>query len=403
MQLKDKRILLGVTGGIAAYRAAELIRRLREQAAEVRVVMTPNATQFISALTMQALSGYGVRTELFDEAAETGMSHIELARWADVILVAPASASFMARLAHGIADDLLSTLCLATSAKVVVVPAMNRLMWSNPATKTNSGILKSRDIKILGPGTGSQACGEVGPGRMLEPDEIVESIISLFSNQKLLANANILITAGSTWEAIDPVRGISNLSSGKMGYSVANAAARAGANVTLVSGLVTVTNHIAVDQLIRVKSARDMYKAVMRKIGIADIFIAVAAVADYRPSNSMLSKIKRSSDAMLLELVPNPDILSEVKSRFPDIFAVGFAAETGNLLEEGYRKLKKKGVDLIAANLVSGQNGALGSDRNTLEVIDNDGVVTLGPALKTEVAEQLIEQIAIRFHAKSTV
>ena len=403
MELKGKNILLGVTGGIAAYRSAELVRLLRQFEAEVRVVMTPNATQFISALTMQALSGYPVRIELFDDAAEAGMSHIELARWADTVLIAPASASFLARIAHGIADDLLSTLCLATSAKLVVAPAMNRLMWSNAATENNMNILKSRDVSVLGPGTGSQACGEVGPGRLLEPEEIVKSVISMLSNRSLLNEVNVLVTAGSTWEALDPVRGISNLSSGKMGYAVANAATRAGARVTLVSGPVTTSNHVAVNQMIHVKSARDMFDAVMRNLEETNIFVSVAAVADYRPLKMMPSKIKKKHDNLLLELVKNPDILSEVKSRYPSVFAVGFAAETENLIEEGRRKLTRKGIDLIAANLVAGNSGALGSDHNTLELINYEDVITLGPGLKTEVAEQLIEQISIQYHAGRTI
>ncbi len=403
MELKGKNILLGITGGIAAYRSAELVRLLRQFDAEVRVVMTPNATQFISALTIQALSGYPVRIELFDDAAEAGMSHIELARWADMVLIAPASASFLARLAHGIADDLLSTVCLATSAEIAAAPAMNRLMWSNAATKHNMDILKSRGVAVLGPGTGSQACGEVGPGRLLEPEEIASSIVSLLTDRKLLSDVNVLITAGSTWEALDPVRGISNLSSGKMGYAVANAAARAGAHVTVVSGPVTTSSHVAADRMIHVQSAQDMFDAVMQTIEETNIFISVAAVADYRPIKAMPSKIKKNHDTLQLELVRNPDILSEVKSRHPGVFAVGFAAETENLIQEGRRKLTGKGVDLIAANLVGGNDGALGSDRNTLELINCEEVITLGPGLKTEVAVQLIEQISIQYHANRTI
>ncbi|MDE0309841.1 MAG: bifunctional phosphopantothenoylcysteine decarboxylase/phosphopantothenate--cysteine ligase CoaBC [Acidiferrobacterales bacterium] len=401
MTLENRKILLGVTGGIAAYRAAEVVRRLRESAAEVRVVMTPNALQFITALTMQAVSGHQVRVDLFDESAEAGMSHIELARWADMILVAPATASFMARLAHGGADDLLSTLCLATQAPVAVAPAMNQLMWSNAATQDNVGILQDRGILILGPGVGDQACGEFGPGRMLMPEEIANIVESHFSDG-ILAGVNLVVTAGSTWEAIDPVRGITNHSSGKMGYAIARAAVQAGARVTLISGPAKQPAPTSVDRLLQVTSARQMLQAVLEHIDSAEIFISVAAVADYRPVTASPDKIKkRDSDSLHIELARNPDILAQVKKHNPGVFAVGFAAETGNLIAEGKRKLLAKGVDLIAANDVGGEQGALGSDTNTLELIDRSGVVTIGPALKTVIAAQLIEQISIRFHAQS--
>ena len=401
MGLENRKILLGVTGGIAAYRAAEVVRRLRENGAEVRVVMTRNAQQFITALTMQAVSGNQVRTDLFDEAAEAGMSHIELARWADMILVAPASASFLAKLAHGVADDLLSTLCLATQAQVAVVPAMNQLMWKNAATRVNVGVLRDREIQILGPATGDQACGEFGPGRMLLPDEITSLVESHFSSD-ILEGAKVVVTAGSTWEAIDPVRGITNHSSGKMGYAIAQAVVKAGAEVTLISGPAKEPAPTNVDRLIRVTSAREMLQAVLEHIDGAEIFISVAAVADYRPATASSQKLKkRNDDTIHLELVKNPDILAQVKKRNPGIFAVGFAAETGNLVAEGKRKLLAKGIDLIAANDVGGEDGALGSDTNTLELIDRSGVVTLGPALKKVIAKQLIEQISIRIHAES--
>ncbi len=401
MGLENRKILVGVTGGIAAYRAAEVVRRLRENGAEVRVVMTPNAQQFITTLTMQAVSGHQVRTDLFDEGAEAGMSHIELARWADMILVSPATASFIARLAHGVADDLLSTLCLATQAQVAVAPAMNQLMWKNAATRDNVRILKDRGILILGPGTGDQACGEFGPGRMLMPDEITSLVESYFSSD-FLSGVNVVVTAGSTWEAIDPVRGITNHSSGKMGYAIAQAAVRAGAQVTLISGPAKQPAPVNVYRLVHVTSAREMLQAVLEHIGHAEIFVSVAAVADYRPTTESSEKIKkRNDDTLHMELVKNPDILAQVKKQNPGIFAVGFAAETGNLVAEGKRKLLSKGIDLIAANDVGGENGALGSDTNTLELIDRSGVVTLGPALKTIIAAQLIEQISIRFHAES--
>ena len=401
MGFENRKILLGVTGGIAAYRAAEVVRRLRENDAEIRVVMTRNAQQFITTLTMQAVSGHQVRTDLFDEAAEAGMSHIELARWADMILVAPASASFLARLAHGVADDLLSTLCLATQAQVAVAPAMNQLMWKNAATQDNVRVLQDRGILIFGPATGDQACGEFGPGRMLMPDEITGLVESHFSSD-ILAGVKVVVTAGSTWEAIDPVRGITNHSSGKMGFAIAQAAVKAGAEVTLISGPAKEPVPANVGRLIRVTSAREMLQVVLEHVDGAEIFISVAAVADYRPASASSQKLKkRNDDTLHMELVKNPDILAQVKKRNPGIFAVGFAAETGNLVAEGKRKLLAKGVDLIAANDVGGEDGALGSDTNTLELIDRSGVVTLGPALKKIIATQLIEQISIRIHAES--
>ena len=399
--MKDRKILLGVTGGIAAYRAAEVVRRLRENGADVRVVMTQNARQFITELTMQAVSGYPVRAEMFDESAEAGMSHIELARWADMILVAPASASFLARLAHGVADDLLSTLCLATEAQIAVAPAMNHQMWKNAATQNNVDILRERGVSILGPGVGDQACGEFGPGRMLMPDEIVAMVGPLFTTD-ILEGVNVVVTAGSTWEAIDPVRGITNHSSGKMGYAIAQAAAQSGAEVTLISGPAKVPTPANLERFVEITSARQMLESVLEHVDNEGIFISVAAVADYRPASVSSQKIKkRNEDALHMELVKNPDILAQVKKRNPGIFAVGFAAETSNLVAEGKRKLLSKGVDMIAANDVGGKDGALGSDMNTLELIDRSGVATLGPALKTIVAAQLIEQISIRFHAES--
>lgn len=399
--LKDRKILLGVTGGIAAYRAAEIARRLGEAGAEVKVVMTHNARQFITELTMQAVSGNPVRTDLFDETAEAGMGHIELARWADMILVAPASAGFLARLAHGMADDLLSTVCLATRAPIAVAPAMNHLMWTNAATQGNLKILRTREVSILGPDVGEQACGEFGPGRMLAPEQIIDLAGPLLSTG-ILAGVNVVVTAGSTWEAIDPVRGITNRSSGKMGYAVAQAAARSGADVTLISGPAKSSPPVGLSRFVKITSAREMLQSALEHIDGEGVFIAVAAVADYRPASVSSEKIKkRNEETLHMELIRNPDILAEIKQRHPGVFSVGFAAETSNLLAEGKRKLLAKGVDLIAANDVAGEHGALGSDVNTLELIDRSGVVSLGPALKTIVATQLIEQIAIRLHADS--
>lgn len=401
--LNGKRILLGVTGGIAAYRSAELVRRLRDVDADVRVVMTKNAQEFVSGLTMQAVSGNPVRSEIFDADAEAGMSHIELARWADAIVVAPATAGFIARLTHGFADDLLTTICLATDAQIAVAPAMNRIMWSNEATQDNVSQLTRRGVVIMGPDSGDQACGEVGPGRMLQPEQIVEQLNDLFGTS-LLAGVRVLVTAGSTWEAIDPVRGITNLSSGKMGYAIAEAAVRAGSTVTLVTGPATQPLPDSVKNVVRVTSARDMLAAVMEHISDQDIFVSVAAVADWRPAQESRSKMKKQNDEVLkMEFVRNPDILTEVKKNNPGILAVGFAAETDNLVSEARKKLLSKRADLIAANTVSGDSNALGSDTNTLQLIDRSGVTTLGPALKTTIAEQLIEQISERFRETGTL
>ena len=401
--LNGKRILLGVTGGIAAYRSAELVRRLRDVDADVRVVMTKNAQEFVSGLTMQAVSGNPVRSEIFDADAEAGMSHIELARWADAIVVAPATAGFIARLTHGFADDLLTTICLATDAHIAIAPAMNRIMWSNEATQDNVSQLTRRGVVIMGPDSGDQACGEVGPGRMLQPEQIIEQLNDLFGTS-LLAGVRVLVTAGSTWEAIDPVRGITNLSSGKMGYAIAEAAVRAGSNVTLVTGPATQPLPDSVENVVRVTSARDMLAAVMEHISDQDIFVSVAAVADWRPARESKRKMKKQNEEVLkMEFVRNPDILTEVKKNNPGILAVGFAAETDNLVSEARKKLLSKRADLIAANSVSGDSNALGSDTNTLQLIDRSGVTTLGPALKTTIAEQLIEEISERFRETGTL
>ncbi len=396
----NRKILLGVTGGIAAYRSAELARRLCEIDAEVRVVMTEGATQFITELTMQAVSGNPVRRQLFDSQAEAGMGHIELARWATQVIVAPASASFLARLSHGLANDLLSTICLATKSPVAVAPAMNQVMWENQATQDNLATLRNRGIAILGPDSGSQACGEVGPGRMLQPQEIVQRIIAAESGP--MSGLNVLVTAGSTWEAMDPVRGITNRSSGRMGYSIVDAAAQAGATVTLVSGPVTDgTGQIPdANRFVKVDSAVDMLNAVKENLANQDIFISVAAVADYRPKMTKSEKIKKNQNGLSIQLVENPDILAEVKKTAPGIFAVGFAAETSNIISEGKRKLLSKRADLIAANSVKGQNSAIGSEQNSLQLIDRSGVTTIETAPKRQVAEQLIAEISQRFHAK---
>ena len=420
--LTNKRILLGVTGGIAAYKSAELVRRLREQGAEVRVVMTRGACEFITPLTMQALSGREVHTELLDHVAESGrgggqdsgMGHIELARWCDVVLVAPASANFIARLAHGLADDLLSTLCLATTAPLVIAPAMNQQMWINIATQENIATLVQREIKIVGPAEGSQACGEIGPGRMLEPEQLMLEASQLFSTG-LLADLKIVVTAGPTREAIDPVRYITNHSSGRMGYAVARAAAEAGANVTLVSGPVNIepphqVRHISVD------TADQMRDIVMSDIIESDIFVAAAAVADYRCADVAEQKIKKKAEDLSLLLQKNPDILAEVASLPRAPFTVGFAAETENLLDNARMKLQNKKLDMIAANQV-GEGLGFNVDENELQVFwqardqgqenhtgENQIIKhqTLERASKEKLARQLIKVIANHYYEKNT-
>lgn len=398
MSIANKNILLGVTGGIAAYKSAELTRRLRDQGAVVRVVMTANAEQFITPLTMQAVSGNPVHRSLLDPAAEAGMSHIELARWADLVLVAPATANFIARFARGAADDLLTTLCLATEAPVALAPAMNQQMWQDPATRTNAKTLENRNIRMLGPGVGDQACGETGPGRMLEPAELIDGISSIFESGAL-ERRKLVVTAGPTWEAIDPVRGITNHSSGKMGYAVATAAVEAGAEVVLISGptALAIPPHL---RYVPVLSARDMHQAVMNEIVDADILVAVAAVADYRPLESAEDKIKKDAETLTIELVRNPDILSDA-ARSKHLYTVGFAAETSNVEQHAREKLLRKGVDLIAANQV-GQDTGFGVDENALLLVDRSGVQALPKSRKSQLARMLIDQIAKRFNAENT-
>ena len=346
LSLSNKQIILGVTGGIAAYKAAELCRLLIKAGADVRVVMTPSAAEFINSLTFQALSGNRVHIELLDEEAEAAMGHIELARWADLVLIAPASANFIARLSQGRAEDLLSTLCLATNAPIAVAPAMNQAMWRNQNTQDNLQQLKQKNITVLGPASGEQACGDVGLGRMLEPEEIAQAAAAMFETGEL-AGVNITITAGPTREVIDPVRYISNHSSGKMGYALARAAMEAGAKVVLVSGPVALEPPPQV-KLVAVESARQMLDACQVVPG--DIFISVAAVADYRPANSASEKIKKNADTMELSLIKNPDILAQISLSAQRPFCVGFAAETQNIEEYARKKLLDKKLDLIFAN-----------------------------------------------------
>ncbi len=387
-----KHILLGVTGGIAAYKSPDLVRRLAEQGADVQVAMTSAAQQFVTPMTFQAVSGRPVRTDLWDAAAEAAMGHIELARWADLVLVAPASADFLARLAHGQADDLLTTLCLATDAPIAVAPAMNRLMWANPATQANVATLKSRGVRVFGPGEGDQACGEVGPGRMLEPLQLAELAMELFVESRELEGLQILITAGPTRERIDPVRFISNRSSGKMGFAVAQAARRAGARVTLVTGPVTLDTPAGVER-IDVETAEQMLEAVNGQVEAADIFISAAAVADYRPPQVMTQKLKKTGDSLRLDLVRAPDILAAVAARPRRPFVVGFAAETEKVEQHAREKLQRKNLDMIAANLV-GEGLAFDCDDNALLVLWPNGSHTLERASKSEISRGLIRLIA---------
>ncbi len=395
--LAGQHILLGVTGGIAAYKSAYLVRVLRENGAQVRVVMTAAAHAFISPLTMQALSGNPVREALLDPHAEAGMDHIELARWADRVLVAPASADFLARLAHGLADDLLATLCLATESPLILCPAMNRVMWQNPATCANVDILISRGVTLLGPDTGSQACGEEGPGRMLEPQRIADALLNGPAGP--LRGKHILITAGPTREALDPVRYISNRSSGRMGYALAAAMQKMGARVTLVSGPVGLQTPPGVER-IDVESALDMAEAVMRQCADCDLFVAAAAVADYRAEQPSGHKIKKHADVLDLRLVRNPDILSQVASLQDGPFTVGFAAETDRVEQYALEKLRSKGLDMIAANRVGGPRGGFEREENALTVLWSGGRRELDFMPKQKLALHLADIIVERYHAK---
>ncbi|MHB1140626.1 MAG: bifunctional phosphopantothenoylcysteine decarboxylase/phosphopantothenate--cysteine ligase CoaBC [Sulfuricaulis sp.] len=395
--LTNKRILLGVTGGIAAYKSADTVRRLREAGAEVRVVMTAGAAEFITALTLQAVSGHPVHQQLLDTGAEAGMGHIELARWADAVLVAPASANFMARLAQGRADDLLSAVCLATESPVAVAPAMNQQMWSNAATQANLATLKKNSIGIFGPAEGSQACGEVGPGRMLEPTELVALVSDLFASGEL-DGLTVVVTAGPTWEAVDPVRGLTNRSSGKMGYAVAEAAVEAGARVILISGPTSLPDPERA-HTIRVESAQEMHDAVHAHIADADIFIGVAAVADYRPTQIAKDKIKKTQEKMTLDLERTPDILASVAALKPAPFTVGFAAETENLEQHARQKLATKNLDIVAANRVGADLG-FGTDENSLLLVEPAAVTELPMQPKARLARALIAHVAARYRAK---
>jgi phosphopantothenoylcysteine decarboxylase / phosphopantothenate---cysteine ligase len=400
-KLQHRRVLLGVTGGIAAYKAAEILRQCQIMGAEVRVVMTPAATEFITPLTFQALSGSPVHTQLLDAEEEAGMGHINLARWADVILVAPASADFIARFASGMANDLLTTLLLASEKTVMLAPAMNRAMFDDLNTQKNIRQLESQGVIILGPAEGVQACGEVGMGRMLEPEALADAVAEHFQTGEL-AGLNVLLNAGPTREAIDPVRYISNHSSGKMGFSLAQACVEAGAHVTLVAGPVHIPTPSGVER-IDVISANEMAKAVMSKSKQADIFIASAAVVDYTPVEIADNKIKKSASEMQLTLVKTTDILTNVATEDESTFCVGFAAETDNLEVYAKDKLERKSLDMIAANWIGRDSGGFNSEYNALSVYWENGFQELESMPKPELARELVALIAKRYHEKNTI
>ncbi len=389
LSLTNKRILLGITGGIAAYKCAELTRLFIKAGAEVRVAMTPAATEFITPLTMQALSGQRVHLDLLDSDAEAAMGHIELARWADLVLIAPATADFIARISHGQADDILSTLVLATSAQIAVAPAMNQAMWADASTQTNLSVLAERGYHIFGPADGEQACGDVGLGRMLEPSQLLEFSAGLFETGQL-AGRHFVITGGPTREALDPVRYISNHSSGKMAYALAAEAVALGAKVTLISGPVSLATPDSVTR-IDVVSAQEMLRATLEHMPGCDVFIGVAAVADYRPTQIESEKIKKSDESMQLTLVKNPDIISEVAKLQAKPFVVGFAAETNDIVRNGKQKLKRKNLDMLFAN-------------NAIDTFNSDSILVtaltatteaeLSPGNKHVVARNMLQLIA---------
>ena len=395
MQLENTNIILGITGGIAAYKTPDLVRKLVAKGANVRVVMTESAKEFVSPLALQAVSGNPVSDDLLDKDAEAAMGHIELARWADKLLVAPATANFIAKLTHGLADDLLSTLCLATPAPICIAPAMNQQMWFADATQANLKVLEQRKIQFLGPAQGEQACGDIGPGRMLEPQEIAD-LLTQETLEQVFAGKRITITAGPTREEIDPVRYLSNHSSGKMGYALAAAAQKLGATVTLISGPVNLVAPAKI-QTVSVTSAQQMYAAVMQTIHSCDIFIGCAAVADYRVQQKTNQKIKKSESELTLTFVKNPDILSDVAYLAHAPFTLGFAAETQNLREYALGKLQRKKLNMIAANDVSDSTIGFNSDQNALSVFWSKGEKKLEVADKQLLAMQLMHLVAQRY------
>jgi len=396
--LAGQRILLGVTGGIAAYKAADLARRLQDAGAEVQVAMTDSAQQFVTAMTFQALTGRAVRTSLWDSAAEAAMGHIELARWASRVLIAPASADFIARLAHGLAGDLLGTVCLATEAPITLVPAMNRAMWANAATTANMRVLRERGIDVLGPGEGDQACGEVGAGRMLEPMQIIDALTAPGADSSLRGK-NVLISAGPTFEDLDPVRYLGNRSSGKMGFALASEAAAMGANVTLVAGPVSLATPANVHR-VDVRRAAQMRDAVLAALPGQDVYISAAAIADYMPAETREQKIKKTESSLSLELVRTPDVLSEVAAHpaRPRV-VVGFAAETNDVEKHAQDKLRRKGLDLIAANDVSAAGIGFECEDNALTVFAADARHSIARGPKRQVARGLLLLVAERLES----
>ena len=397
------RVLLGVTGGIAAYKTPELVRRLVERGCEVQVVMSRGAREFVGPLTFQAVSGRRVRDDLWDQAAEAAMGHIELARWADIVVVAPATANFLGTLAAGLAGDLLSTVCVATTAPLVLAPAMNQAMWANAAVQANRAVLEARGVRFLGPASGDQACGETGPGRMLEPNEIAAALLEQLDPRRAqpLKGLKVVVTAGPTREPIDPVRYITNRSSGKMGFAVATAARDAGADVVLVTGPVALPTPPAVRR-VDVETAEELYKKVHDEIGGAHIFVACAAVADYRPREAADRKIKRSAAEMELALVRSPDTLASVAALPQAPFTVGFAAETHDVATHARGKLERKRIDMIAANQV-GRDCGFDRETNELTVFWPGGEVALGEGTKSQLARRLVEIIGERYRAPRTI
>lgn len=391
--LVNKQILLGVTGGIAAYKSADLVRRLQDAGASVQVVMTPAAQEFITPLTMQALSGHPVHTQLLDPEAEAGMGHIQLARWADLVLIAPATADFMARLAQGLGNDLLTSICLATAAPIALAPAMNQGMWRNAATRSNLDTLIDRKVHIFGPAEGGQACGDIGPGRMLEPLQILEMASRLFTTGSL-AGKKVIITAGPTREAIDPVRYISNYSSGKMGYALAQAAVEAGAQTVLISGPTQLAKP-ARAKCIDVITAEEMFSASMQEAQDCDLFIAAAAVADYRPATVAAQKMKKNdSESISLTLVKNPDIVASVAALPRRPFTVGFAAESEHLVDYARAKLERKNLDMVIANNISESHIGFNSDDNAVTLIDKNSMMEISQRSKQQLARELIACLA---------
>ena len=394
--LSNKRIIVGVTGGIAAYKSAEIVRRLQDRGAEVRVVMTPGAEEFLRPLTMQALSGHPVHVGLLDEKAEAGMGHIELARWADLLLIAPASADFMATMMHGKADSLLAAVYLATPALVAVAPAMNQGMWQHPANLDNVEKLAQRGVTIIGPDSGIQACGDTGPGRMEQPETIIDQASTMFTNG-LLQGKKVVITAGPTREALDPVRYISNHSSGKMGYALATAAVDAGADVVLISGPVDLSIPERC-QHIPVISANDMLLAALESAKKADVFIATAAVADYRAVSIAEDKIKSGDEVLTISLEKNPDVVNTVASTNESLFVVGFAAESTNVESYAKEKLKTKALNAIIANDISRPDIGFNSDENEVSWIDTDSTISFSKRSKAQLGRDLIAQIACKYN-----